>query len=150
MENSMRLEVSAHSVNESFVRNAIAAFSLPLNPSISQLADVKTAVSEAVTNCIVHAYRGADWAEGLGKIVVEAKTFYREDKGVLHIQITDFGRGIADVAQALSPFYTTLEEEERSGIGFTAMQTFTDKLEVTSELGKGTSVWMEKIFVDEE
>ena len=152
MENYMKLEIAAIGENESFARSAVAAFALTLNPSLSELSDIKTAVSEAVTNCIVHAYAGES-AEN--KILIECYTQKHtldngQTQGELHIQITDFGKGIADVEAARSPFFTTLDDEERSGMGFTVMQTFTDRMEVRSEVGKGTCVWMEKIFDDEE
>ncbi len=141
--NYMKLEIAAKSVNEGFARSAVAAFALPLNPSIEELSDIKTAVSEAVTNCIVHAYAKE---EGENAVLVECET--KEDEegfgGELHIKITDFGCGIEDVEQALVPFYTTLSDEERSGMGFTIMQTFTDGLSVVSEKGKGTTVTLIK------
>ncbi len=140
--NYMKLEIAAKSINESFARSAVAAFALSLNPSLNELSDIKTAVSEAVTNSIVHAYsRGDD-----GKILIEctAETLKTDSGGVLHIKITDFGCGIDDVAQALSPFFTTLAGEERSGMGFTIMQTFTDEFSVESERSKGTVVSLKK------
>lgn len=141
MENYMKLEIAALSENESFARSAVAAFALTLNPSISELSDIKTAVSEAVTNCIVHAYshKGED-----KKIVIDCKTEKTEEGGTLHIVIADFGKGIADVEQALAPFFTTLEDEERSGMGFTIMQTFMTEFSVKSEVGKGTRIEMKK------
>lgn len=135
--NEMHLKFLSHSENEVFARNAVAAFALPLNPSLSDLSDVKTAVSEAVTNCIVHGYRGEE-----GWITVSCKT----DGTRLHIEISDSGRGIENVEQALEPFYTTLEDEERSGMGFTIMQTFMTDFSVSSASGKGTKVTMCKDF----
>ena len=124
MKNYMKLEIAAKSINESFARSAVAAFSLFLNPSISDLSDIKTAVSEAVTNAIVHAYKGRN---GEDKILIECAGETTDGYGgVLHIKITDYGCGIEDVEKALAPFYTTLADEERSGMGFTIMQTFTD------------------------
>ena len=141
MDNYMKLEIAAKSVNEGFARSAVAAFALPLNPSLSELSDIKTAVSEAVTNAIVHAYAGN---EG-DKILIECQTQSKDGfGGVLHIKITDYGCGIEDVEKALTPFYTTLEDEERSGMGFTIMQTFTDDFSVLSERGKGTVVTLVK------
>lgn len=147
MENYMKLEIAAISENESFARSAVAAFALPLNPSISELSDIKTAVSEAVTNSIVHAYPKK---LGENKIVIEC-TVTRGDKvspflsrGVLHIKITDYGCGIKDTEKAVLPFFTTLEKEERSGMGFTIMQTFMEDFALQSEVGKGTSVEMKK------
>ena len=113
MKNYMKLEIAALSENESFARSAVAAFALTLNPSFSELSDIKTAVSEAVTNCIVHAY--SDRTEK-DKIVIDCFTENTENGGVLHIGVEDFGKGIEDVEQALSPFFTTLENEERSGM----------------------------------
>ena len=141
MENYMKLEIAAKSVNEGFARSAVAAFALPLSPSLSELSDIKTAVSEAVTNAIVHAYHGAN---GDDKIEIECKIFATQDGGLLHIKITDYGCGIEDVERALVPFYTTLADEERSGMGFTIMQTFTDDFSVKSEKGVGTVVELSK------
>lgn len=141
MENYMKLEIAAKSVNEGFARSAVAAFALPLSPSLSELSDIKTAVSEAVTNAIVHAYHGAN---GDDKIEIECKIFATQDGGLLHIKITDFGCGIENVEQALKPFFTTLAGDERSGMGFTIMQTFSDGFSVTSEHGKGTIVTLTK------
>ena len=146
MKNTMKLEILALSVNESFARNVVAAFALPLNPSLSVLSDVKTAVSEAVTNCIVHAYRDSELPAQEQKIVVEATTEKEGAKGTLHIKITDFGSGIEDLSKAMTPFYTTLDDEERSGMGFTVMQAFMTEMQVESEKGKGTVVAMKKIF----
>lgn len=143
MTNTMKLEISALSVNESFARSAVAAFALTLNPSLGDLSDIKTAVSEAVTNCVVHAYKTQSEAN---KIVIECKAEGDKDGfcGVLHIKITDFGCGIDDVEKALTPFFSTNIEDERSGMGFTIMQTFTDGFSIVSEKGKGTTVTMQK------
>ncbi len=138
----MKLEIMATSENESFARSAVSAFALPLQPTLSELSDIKTAVSEGVTNCIVHAYKG----EEKGKILIECELERREQGGALHIKITDYGLGIEDIDKALTPFYTTLESEERSGMGFTIMQTFTDRFSVQSEKGKGTSVSLTKLI----
>lgn len=135
MKNYIKIEMNAVSENELFARNVVAFFVLPAEPDVSELSDVKTAVSEAVTNCIVHAYRGRG-----GKIVMECEM---EDR-ILHIKIIDEGCGIEDVRQAVQPFYTTLADEERSGMGFTIMQTFMDELDVKSILGEGTCVSMRK------
>lgn len=137
MKNHMKLEFVALSENEPFARGAVAAFCLGLNPTLDELSDVKTAVSEAVTNCIVHAYRGRT-----GNVTIECET----DGNVLHIKISDNGRGIDDVKKALEPFYTTLEDEERSGMGFTIMQTFMTDFRLESAKGVGTSVLMSKRF----
>ena len=141
MDNYMKLEVVAIGRNEGFARSAVAAFALPLNPTITELSDIKTAVSEAVTNCMVHGYqKGGD----NNKIVIECHLQQNGGIGQLHITVTDFGSGIADVEQALMPFFTTLENDERSGMGFTIMQTFMDDFSIQSEKGKGTSVRMLK------
>ena len=135
--NEMQLKFLSRSENEIFARNAVAAFVLPLNPSLSELSDVKTAVSEAVTNCIVHGYAGKEgWIE----------IFCKTDGNVLHIEIADEGKGIEDVEQARQPFFTTLADEERSGMGFTIMQTFMTEFSVKSEKGAGTRVKMSKDF----
>lgn len=135
--NEMHLKFLSRSENEVFARNVVAAFALPLNPTLDELSDVKTAVSEAVTNCIVHAYRACE-----GWITLICKT----EGDCLHIEISDDGRGIEDVEQALTPFYTTLPDEERSGMGFTIMQTFMTTFSVQSASGKGTRVCMSKHF----
>lgn len=135
--NEMQLKFLSRSENEIFARNAVAAFALPLNPSLSEISDIKTAVSEAVTNAIVHGYRG-----GEGWIILNCKT----DGNSLHIEISDSGRGIEDVAKAQQPFFTTLAGEERSGMGFTIMQTFMDDFAVRSAAGAGTTVTMRKDF----
>ena len=140
MENYMKLEISARGENEGFARSAVAAFALPLNPSLTELSDIKTAVSEAVTNCIVHAYAKTQD----GKIVIECKTEQTAEGGILHIEIRDFGCGIEDVEQAVQPFYTTLSDDERSGMGFTIMQTFMDEFSLTSVRGEGTRVQMKR------
>ena len=140
MNNYMKLEIAALGENESFARSAVAAFALCLNPSLAELSDIKTAVSEAVTNCVVHAYKKREQ----GKILIEC---YAE-KGVevekLHIKITDYGCGIEDTDKVVTPFYTSLPDEERSGMGFTIMQAFMDDFSLESEAGKGTCVQMMK------
>ena len=135
--NKMQLKFLSRSENEIFARNAVAAFALSLNPTLSELSDVKTAVSEAVTNCIVHGY-----ADREGWITIDCTV----EGDCLHIQISDNGRGIADVEQATQPFFTTLEGEERSGMGFTIMQTFMSEFSVQSKAGAGTTVSMSKHF----
>ena len=153
MQNYMKLEIAALGENESFARSAVAAFALCLRPSLSEISDIKTAVSEGVTNAIVHAYRHEK--QGEITIICRAEKELLEDEksvgGVLHIEITDQGCGIENVEQALLPFYTTLPGEERSGMGFTIMQTFCDEFFIESEKGKGTRVRMSKrIGVSEE
>ncbi len=152
MENYMKLEIAALGENEAFARSAVAAFALFLNPTLLDLSDIKTAVSEAVTNCIVHAYHGCDECKKIliectaekGDFNVENEENERVSSGVLHIRITDFGRGIDDLEMALTPFYTTMEADERSGMGFTIMQTFMDDFSVESKRGEGTKVYMTK------
>jgi len=135
--NKMCLKFKSISENEPFARSCIQAFCLPLNPTMSELNDVKTAVSEAVTNCIVHAYPKSD-----GTISIEAETL----NNCLHIKITDEGLGIADVSKAVEPFFTTKPEDERSGMGFTVMKAFMDDVKVLSKEGEGTIVEMVKFF----
>ena len=135
--NEMQLKIKACSENELFARNTVAAFALPLNPSLAQLSDIKTAVSEAVTNCIVHGYAG-----GEGRITVACRI--EGEKFV--ITVSDEGKGIADLQEALTPFYTSLPGQERSGMGFTIMQTFMTTFSVFSVPGKGTTVTMSKDF----
>ncbi len=135
--NEFILRFPALSENEVFARNAVAAFALPLNPSLSELSDIKTAVSEAVTNCIVHGYR-----DGAGWVTVTCRAMENR----LEIEISDEGRGIADVEKALQPFFTTLPGEERSGLGFTIMQTFMTDFSVTSHEGEGTTIRMGKVL----
>ncbi|MBR5232150.1 MAG: anti-sigma F factor [Clostridia bacterium] len=134
--NRMRLEFDARPENESFARVTVCAFTVPFNPTMDVISDLRTAVSEAVTNAIVHAY-----GESGGQIVMEAAL--RED-GMLFLSVRDFGCGIADIDKAMQPFYTTQPEKERSGMGFSVMQSFMDKIEVESQIGEGTCVRMEK------
>lgn len=153
MDNYMKLEIAAISKNEGFARSAVAAFALELNPSLAELSDVKTAVSEAVTNSVVHAYKQKDDER---KILIECEIEKAETGGVLHIRVTDFGVGIEDVEKAVAPFFTTMADDERSGMGFTIMQTFMDDFSLESELGKGTTVRMRKridgraVFLEQE
>ncbi len=135
MENYMKLEVPAKSCNESFVRAAVAAFSVQLDLSVEDLADIKTAVSEAVTNSIVHGYVNM---KGIVKVVC------RIVDSVFEIEVTDFGVGIENIGQAMQPLFTSKPECERSGMGFTVMQTFMDEVSVKSEVGEGTVVTMKK------
>ncbi|MCL2884119.1 MAG: anti-sigma F factor [Oscillospiraceae bacterium] len=134
-QNEMKLVIPAVSSNEAFARTVVAAFVTQLDPAVDELADVRTAVSEAVTNCIVHAYR-----EAIGYIHILVRL--REDRRVV-IRVRDYGCGIPDVRQAMEPLFTT-GGEERSGLGFSVMESFMDKLRVTSREGKGTTVTMEK------
>ena len=134
--NEMRLEFPAIPKNEGLARMVVSAFLVPMNPTIEQMADVKTAVSEAVTNAIVHGY-------GLRGGVVRLRADYRED-GRMTIDISDRGCGIADVSRAREPFFTTAAGDERSGMGFTVMESFMDQVEVKSVVGRGTTVRLVK------
>jgi len=138
--NTMRLTFDSLPENESFARVAIAAFMVRLNPTLEAVTDVKTAVSEAVTNAVVHAYRG----NAAGSVCIEAKTDYEEQSII--VEISDEGVGIADINQAMEPFFTTLPELERSGMGFSVMQSFMDELSVASTPGKGTVIRMKKFL----
>lgn len=133
--NEMKLAVPSRSANEGFVRAAVAAFVAQLDPAVDELADIKTAVSEAVTNCIVHAY-----PDSVGTIYITAQIY---EQGRVVIRIRDKGRGIEDVQQAMEPLFTTAGGE-RAGLGFAVMQSFMDRLRVTSTPGRGTLVRLEK------
>lgn len=133
--NIMELVIEAKSQNEKFARSTVGAFFAQLNPTLEQIEDVKTAVSEAVTNCIVHAYAAAQ--QGEIRIVCQLTS------DSIFVEIIDFGAGIADVEKAMQPFYTTVNTGERSGMGFTVMQAFCDNVEVKSRNGK-TSVKLTK------
>ena len=130
----------AKSVNEGLARGMISSFCAQLDPTVEELCDVKTAVSEAVTNCIVHAYKDCD-DEKKKKIILKAEYF---DDGLLCITVKDSGCGISDVEQAMQPMYSGSGSEERSGMGFSIMQCFTDKMRVNSKCGKGTTVTLKK------
>ena len=134
-ENYVTLEFLSKSSNEGFARVAVAAFAAQLDPTLDELGDIKTAVSEAVTNAIVHAY-----PDQLGKIALKVRI--HEGK-VLEIVVQDWGRGIEDIDKARAPLYTT-GGEERSGMGFTIMESFMDQLTVRSVVGRGTTVSMRK------
>ena len=138
VDNKVSIELMSKSQNEGFARVAVAAFVSQLDPTVEELTDVKTAVSEAVTNSIIHGYENKK--EGIIKI--EATISGDE----ITISIEDFGRGITNVEQAMEPLYTSKPELERSGMEFTVMETFMDSLEVNSEEGKGTKVVMKKKF----
>ena len=135
-ENTTRIQFDSLSVNESYARGAAAAFLARYDPTVPQLADIKTAVSEAVTNCIVHAY-----PDRIGPVRMTIAVY--PDREV-HIMVTDQGIGIPDVPQAMQPLFTTGNPEERSGLGFAVMQSFMDKVKVTSRPGKGTKVLLVK------
>jgi len=136
MENKMQIKFLSLSKNENFARAVVSAFILPLNPNISELSDVKTAVSEAVTNCVVHGYN----SNQNGYITISM--IIKGNKVI--IKVSDKGVGIENLTQALQPFFTTKPEEERSGMGFTIIQTFMENVKVKSVKGKGTTVIMTK------
>ena len=134
--NEIKLSFPSKSCNEGFSRVAAAAFASLADPSVSDITEIKTAVSEAVTNCIVHAYRTKTGAIEITARLLENSRFY--------IKIKDFGRGIENVREAMQPLYTTAPDEERAGFGFAVMESFMDKVTVKSRPGKGTTVIMEK------
>ena len=134
--NEMKLCFESRSCNEGFARSAVGAFVLMLDPNMEELSDIKTAVSEAVTNCIVHGYK-----DKIGKVYIDAAIF---EGGIIKIAVRDKGCGIEDVKKAMEPLFTTCETGERAGLGFSIMGTFMDKLKVTSKPEKGTKVVLEK------
>ena len=137
--NEMKLVFESRSCNESFARSAVAAFIAVLDPNVEEISDIKTAVSEAVTNCIVHGYK-----DDIGKIYIHVKIF---EGALISINIRDRGCGIPDSKKAMEPLYTTCETGERAGLGFSIMESFMDKIKVRSKPGKGTSVTLEKSIV---
>lgn len=140
MKNTMKTEFSALAENEAFARAAVAAFIMPLDPTVEELTEVKTAVSEAVSNSIIHGY--GTWKNKIEALVkMDCQVF---NNGKLIITVKDSGRGIENVRQAMEPLFSTGDSEERSGMGFTVMESFMDKLVVESEQGKGTTVVMTK------
>ncbi len=134
--NEIQIDFTAVEENEAFARIAASAFLLPLNPTVEEIEDVKTAVSEAVTNAIIHGYRNMS-----GTIHMTAALY---DDRHIELEIIDYGNGIADVEKAMEPLYTSCPEMERSGMGFTVMETFMDSLSVISSIGHGTTVRMSK------
>ena len=134
--NEMKCTFPSLSVNEAYARTAVTAFAAQLDLTIEEIADIRTAVSEAVTNAIVHGYRGT-----VGTIELCVKLLEGNE---VYIRIKDSGCGIPDVAQAMGPLYTTAAAEERAGLGFTVMESFMDKLSVKSKVGRGTTVVMRK------
>lgn len=136
MLNQVKVTFASRSVNEGFARAVLAAFLVQLDPTVPQLADMKTAVSEAVTNCIVHAY-----PQEIGLITMTAALY---EGGIVRVTVTDRGIGIADVRQAMEPAFTTGNPEERAGLGFAVMQSFMDKVRVSSVPGRGTRVTLTK------
>lgn len=137
IQNSMRLEFPSKSQNESFARVVVASFAAQLDPTIEELSDVKTAVSEAVTNAIIHGYE-----DRIGTVIIECKI----ENNKIEIIVEDNGIGIEDINKAIEPFYTSKPELERSGMGFTVMETFMDELKVESKKGIGTKVVIKKKF----
>ncbi|MFZ5352461.1 MAG: anti-sigma F factor [Bacillota bacterium] len=137
IDNIMKLEFLSRSQNESFARSVVAAFIAQLDPTIDELADVKTAVSEAVTNAIIHGYEN-----GQGTVTIISKISGR----TVEIEIIDYGRGIENIELARQPLYTSKPELERSGMGFTVMESFMDEIEVISIQSQGTTVKMRKTF----
>lgn len=133
--NEMKMTIESRSVNENFARVAVTAFTAQLDPTIEEINDIKTAVSEAVTNCIVHAYPNS-----VGKIYISASIY---DNMTVRIKIRDSGVGIFDVKQAMEPLFTSLGGE-RAGLGFAVMESFMDKIKVRSKIDKGTTVTLEK------
>lgn len=152
MRNEMEIIFDAVSSNESFARVAVAAFVSHLNPTLEEVADIKTAVSEAVTNAIIHGYENLygygehGEAQPAYLVIHPGKVRLRclLEKDLLHIEVSDEGKGIADIEQAMEPLYTTKPELDRSGMGFAFMEAFMDDLEVESEPGRGTTVRMSK------
>ncbi|MCQ1530998.1 anti-sigma F factor [Lutispora saccharofermentans] len=137
VDNEMKLEFLSKSQNESFARSVVAAFAAQLDPTIEEISEIKTAVSEAVTNCIIHGY---EYEQGYVTIIC------RIIDNTVEIEISDKGKGIEDIEMARQPLYTSKPELERSGMGFTVMETFMDQVSIFSEPGKGTTVIMRKNF----
>lgn len=135
LKNKFNMTLDARSANESFARACVSAFATQLDPTLEEISDIKTAISEAVTNCIVHAYK-----EKLGKIYITAEIY---EENVIKIKIRDKGCGIENIEKAMEPLYTTIGGE-RAGLGFAVMQSFMDSVRVVSRIGKGTSVTMSK------
>ena len=136
MNNYMEISFDSNSINEGLARIAVSGFTVQLNPTIEELADIKTAVSEAVTNSIVHGYD-----DKVGKVTI--KCTYNDEK-VLAITVSDDGKGIQNIQKAMQPFYTSKPNMDRSGMGFTVMETFMDEIKVESSVGVGTKVTMKK------
>ncbi len=137
MKDRMYIEIDSKSCNESLARMVVAAFLTRLNPTVEEMEEVRSAVSEAVTNAIIHGYQG-----GKGIVYIECLL----EQNVFQVIIRDEGIGIVNVSQAMKPLFTTKEDEERSGMGFSFMELFMDSLDVQSEPGKGTKITMTKII----
>ena len=133
--NEMEIKFLGIPNNETFARISVASFTATLDPTIEEISDIKTSVSEAVTNSIIHGYENKN-----GIVTIKS----RIKKNIVEIEIIDYGKGIEDIKKAREPLYTTKPEEERSGMGFTIMENFMDEIEVTSCLGQGTKVFMKK------
>lgn len=133
--NKVRLTIDANSKNESFARVSVASFATQLDPTLEDINDIKMAVSEAVTNCIIHGYDGEE-----GEIYISLGI----TDDILHIEIEDKGKGIEDIKKAMEPLYTSKPHMERSGMGFTVMEAFMDEISVKSNLGEGTKIYMNK------
>lgn len=142
MKNEFSMRLLAITANEAFARSTVTAFCVPLNPNMEQINEIKTAVSEAVTNCIVHGY------DNRPDCFIDLSVRIDGEKVVINIK--DEGCGISDVTRAMEPFYTTKPEQERSGMGFTLMDSFMDSLQVVSRPGEGTCVTMVKVIRQEE
>ena len=136
-DNEMKIEFISNPNNEAFARIAVASFVAPLDPTIEEISDIKTAVSEAVTNSIIHGYE-----ENKGTVIIKAQI----KENTVEIEIIDNGKGIENIEKAKEPLYTSKPELERSGMGFTIMESFMDEMRVESSLGKGTTVFMKKII----
>lgn len=134
--NSMKITIPGYSRNESLARMCVSAFVSQLDPTVEEINDIKAAVSEAVTNCIVHGY-----CDTIGEIDIKMKIL---DESIIYIRISDKGVGIEDIEQAMQPMFTTSPEGERAGLGFAVMESFTDSLKVKSRIGRGTTVTMLK------
>ncbi|MDF2594244.1 MAG: anti-sigma regulatory factor, serine/threonine protein kinase [Clostridia bacterium] len=134
--NSMQIQFSSNSLNESFARVAVAAFISQLDPTVEELYDIKMAVSEAVTNSIIHGYDNSEDYE------ICIKCAYEDE--IVSIEVIDYGKGIADIEEAMTALYTTSADEERAGLGFTVMQSMMDEIQVFSEVGNGTTIKMKK------
>lgn len=141
MKDRMKLEFDSRSSNESFARVTVASFVMRLDPTLEEMSDIKTAVSEAVTNCVVHGYGHEE-----GIITIECYIEEREEENEVTVIVEDTGVGIEDIEKAREPLYTTKPDEERAGMGFSFMEIFMDELSVESEPGKGTKVTMKKKF----
>lgn len=134
--NNVKLILQGINGNEGFARSTVAAFCTPLSPTLEEINDIKTAVSEAVTNCIIHAYIGT-----IGEILIDVSLY---DDNVVQIKISDDGCGFNNIEQARQPFYTTMPEKERSGMGFTLMEAFMDEIDIVSNVNEGTTITMRK------